>query len=762
MAKTDDLIIKAQSLLDDLKYHEVIDLLPDKILNKHNNGELYSCRAWAHYQLNEHEIATKYKDKALKAEPDLLNKLNQKGIDWFNMGENDKAIIEYDKALMVDENFATAIYNKGLALYEKGDYENAISYYDKAISLDTDYSYAFIGRGLAWYYKKEYDKAIEDFDKAINLQSDYTDAYLNRGLAWHYKGEYNKAIADYDKAIVLKPDYTNAYINRGIAYYYKGEYNESIADYTRAINLNDKLEYAYNNRGLAYYNKGFYIEAIDDYNKALDLKPDYHDAFNNRGMAWYEKGEYDKAIEDCTKTIEISPNYVDAYNIRGNAWYFKEDFVQAEENFWIVASYKGYEALGYSNLGDVYSSLGEFQKAQEFYEKANSFDNIQDWLSKQILQKLERNKQRINLVRSNVKLVDLIMNTKIEDRIDRTLQNIRKVAKSDAKSVVHYTKLFVADIYVSSLNSKMHYSNAIYMNDPMEGKVFFEYLKDWKDDSIIQAYLNGEKRNESSVYLGSFLPAKGSGYSKSHEDELVMWRTYGKDKNGKEAAGCNLVLSSEFFKLRKKPAATAHLNSGAENDMQKVAIIKEEYSKNKTGDEELLDVIYVEIHNEDKSIKNDTTGNIKPALEELKRLLNSFIELRDKHDKQSDFYKHIENTIFKQLSTISFLFKSADYIFENEVRVIEYVPRNSDEIKFMKIDEPNFPGKRFYIESNNEILPFVRKIYLGPKVENHQQWSLYFDFEIRQRAKEIANIDSPSFELKPSDIEILKSECKFQ
>ena len=80
----------------------------------------------------------------------------------------------------------------------------------------------------------------------------------------------------------------------------------------------------------------------------------------------------------------------------------------------------------------------------------------------------------------------------------------------------------------------------------------------------------------------------------------------------------------------------------------------------------------------------------------------------------------------------------------------------------MKIEDPNLPGKRFYIESNNEILPYVRKIYLGPKVENHQQWSLYFDYEIRQRAKEIANMENAPYELNPSDIEILKSECKFQ
>src|SRR5690606_3283124 len=135
--------------------------------------------------------------------------------------------------------------------------------------------------------------------------------------------------------------------------------------------------------------------------------------------------------------------------------------------------------------------------------------------------------------------------TRIEDKIERTLENIRKVSKSDAQNVVHYTKLFVSDIYVSSLYSKMHYSNAIYMNDPKEGKMLVKYFN---DDRITQAYINGEKRNESSVYLGSFLPAEEDEIGKSYEDELVMWRTYGKDANGKEAAGCNLVLSTDFFK----------------------------------------------------------------------------------------------------------------------------------------------------------------------------------------------------------------------
>jgi hypothetical protein len=90
------------------------------------------------------------------------------------------------------------------------------------------------------------------------------------------------------------------------------------------------------------------------------------------------------------------------------------------------------------------------------------------------------------------------------------------------------------------------------------------------------------------------------------------------------------------------------------------------------------------------------------------------------------------------------------------------MPRDSKAVKYMEINEPNSPGKRFHIESSNDILPFIKKIFLGPKVENYQQWSLYFDYEIRQRAKALLEMPSPPYRIKASDIEIIKSECKFQ
>jgi hypothetical protein len=41
---------------------------------------------------------------------------------------------------------------------------------------------------------------------------------------------------------------------------------------------------------------------------------------------------------------------------------------------------------------------------------------------------------------------------------------------------------------------------------------------------IKEAFKEGQLGNETGVYLGSFLTNEGD----LHEDELVMWRTYGK------------------------------------------------------------------------------------------------------------------------------------------------------------------------------------------------------------------------------------------
>jgi len=616
--------------------------------------------------------------------------------------ENEKydEIIELlsDELLSTQNNSDLYAWTAWVFLKEKNkDLQKAFQLAEKSISIDPYNSFGYLQRGGAYFQTDQLEKAFVDASKAIELNPNNAYAYSLRARVFVKRGENEKAEVEFKKAIDLNPNYINAYNARGVFFTDLKQYEKAIEDFDKAAELKPNSAYIYNNRGIAWSNLGEDGKAMDDYNKTLELDSNNVFTYNNRGNLWLKLGEIDKAQEDYDKAIQLDPNLANVYR----------------------------------NKGVLYSKIGDYYNAIANYKKAISLDDGFKFLEDRIKLAQEKINEKRQFDESNVREEDKITKSKLENEIEKIIESIRDAAKSKVKMVAHYTKLSVADIYLKKINVKMHYSNAIYMNDPMEGKVFFDYLD---NEEITKAYLNGEKRTETSVYLGSFLPANDG--EVSHEDELVMWRTYGKDENGKEASGCNVVISSDFFKINTS--------------------INEDSISMSDNEEELLNVVYIKKMKSSKEITNENKDKIEPAMAQLRDNLLKLIELRDKYQKQDDFYREIENSIFKRLSTISYLFKSADYNYEHEVRVITYIPRNSDNIKFRGIDEPNLPCKQFYIESYNDILPHIKKIYLGPKVEHYQRWSLYLDYEIRQRVKD------GMVAVNPSNIEIIKSECKFQ
>lgn len=587
-------------------------------------------------------------------------------------------------------------------LFENEKYDETIELLSHELLSTQNNSDLYAWAAWANLRLKKTQNAFHLAEKSIRTDPNNSFGYLIRGGVYHQTDRYSKALVDYNMAIKLDPNNSYAYGGRATLFLDRMEYDKAILDFNKAIELNRNYRSGYNNRGNTWWYKGDYKKAIEDYNLAIELSPNDELIYQNRAKAWNKIGEYEKALIDINKAIELNANLPFVYIFKGDVCYTIGDFQESIKNYEIALKHNLDGRLGYVE--------DKIKLAQEAIDVLKFFDE-----------------SSAGEVQKDEKL-------RLEKEIDQIIISIRDAAKSKVKMVAHYTKLSVADIYVKKINVKMHYSNAIYMNDPMEGKVFFDYLD---NDEITKAYLNGEKRTETSVYLGSFLPAEDNNGEVSHEDELVMWRTYGKDENGKEASGCNVVISSDFFKL-----------NSSEDDEESIPMSDNE--------EELLNVVYVKKLKSSKEITNDNKDKIEPAIVQLRENLLKLIELRNKFQKRDDFYKEIENSIFKRLSTISYLFKSADYNYEHEVRVITYVPRNSDNIKFREIDEPNLPCKHFYIESYNDILPHIKKIYLGPKVEHYQRWSLYLDYEIRQRVKEGMTV------VKPSSIEIIKSDCKFQ
>lgn len=539
--------------------------------------------------------------------------------------------------------------------------------------------------------QKKYDAILELLNDSILVKYNDAELYVWRARANERNEMYDSGFVLAQKAIELNPGYWMGYFVRGNIWGSKKEYDKAIEDYNTASKLNPENADIYINRGYVWDDKKEYDKAIEDYNKAIQLSPEDEVAYNNRGYVWHDKKEYNKAIEDYSKAIELKPEYAaPCYNL----------------------------ALIEKDTGNIKAAIEHFQRSKEL---GHRIEDAEYW---------------INELREREQL-----NVPLEDEINKGLQRIKNIVsairhksllEADIEQVVHYSKLVVADIITGDRQSKLHYSNVIYMNDPLEGKTFIDYLNDTK---LKDWFERASYKNESTIFLGSFLPVNTKDEDGNAEDMLLMWRTYGKGEDEKDAAGCNFVIDRRFFETEQTRDGTAVPESF---DDIKAAIERGDVF-NDNNRNSLLKIQYIRgneiLHDKDKVIRK----LINYLKEEIKILTKKNAE-KTIDPKTRDY---TDSRIFDALQELCHLFKAADYSFEKEVRIIRSEHRNSSNIEYYKTAdgaEPK-PPKKFYVRSSKRVLPYIRKIYLGPKVTNTSHWSLHFDYSIRKEERELIELE---------------------
>jgi len=770
-------------------------------------ADAYNQLGIQEYDKKNYDQAVKYYQKATEADPELGLAYYNMGLAWYARYNYEEAISTFSKAIEYNANDYYAHYYRGSCWYYKREYDKAIQDYNKSIQLSPDSADAFYQRALCWYYKREYDKAIQDYDKSIQLSPESADAFYQRALCWFYKKEYDKAIQDYDKSIQLSPDSADAFYQRALCWYYKREYDKAIQDFDKSIQINPFSADVFYHRGLCWYYKGDYYTAIKDFDKSDELKPDLADTFVMRGNCWYTLKVYDNALKNYEQALRLSPNnqntiynlglvheqrreYLQAidyysrviqenrqdrealYN-RGLSYFEIQEYQKAEVDFSEAIRLKQDYADAYYNRGFVYEKLNketeakaDFTTAIIYYEeqmKTTPTSLVQD----RIIELKTRTGRLTEIKTSEVQnsesrigfIIKTIDDLKLKDQDEiralkqksinvlEVVEEIEDLAFADNKEpFAHYTKLNVADIIVSHEEPRLRFYNVIYMNDPEEGKILFDCIND-KD--INRCYHSIKEEDDNNIYLGSFLPAIPDSRTKNHEDELVMWRTYGKDEDRNEAAGCSIIIQPDFFDREKThtyPYSNRSDNNkkqGDEGGKEKMAVLQKETVVKQT----LYQVLY--FNKKTNEFLGEKTGELNTAFDNLRTTIKKLILHKDGTDSTNETEtlknKAINSIIYRFLSEIRYLIKSSDYAFENELRVIQYANPESNRVKIDDNSGKKLP-KRLYVESNRSVQQYISKIILGPKVPNPNQW-LYLKMAMQ-------------FKRKP--IELKLSSCKFQ
>ena len=137
---------------------------------------------------------------------------------------------------------ARQYFDQGIEKYDSGNYQGAILDYTKAIEIDPNNANAFVNRGIAkGDSKKGFLDAISDFSKAIAIDPKYAPAYYNRGRVKFNMEDFLGAISDYSKAIENNPKYTDAYVYRGVTKKTigNGKMEGACSDWRKAASLGD-------------------------------------------------------------------------------------------------------------------------------------------------------------------------------------------------------------------------------------------------------------------------------------------------------------------------------------------------------------------------------------------------------------------------------------------------------------------------------------------------------------------------------------------
>jgi tetratricopeptide (TPR) repeat protein len=255
-----------------------------------------------------------------------------RGLEYKNRGDIDRAISDYNKAIELDPTIGAAFDARGDAYEERGEVERAIKDFDEAVRLNPNDAFAFGHRGIALRQRGDHDRAIADFSEAVRLDPEYAEGFSYRAIENAERGDYDRAIVDFNKAINLDPKLVSARNGRGKVFQSKGDHDRAIADFSAAINLIPKLAPTSNDRPR---DEEDYARAITAANvTALNTNAKYAQAFHNRGISYFAEADFGHAVDDFEEAIKLDPKMARdiGYRSRGHAFFLLGNFASASED----------------------------------------------------------------------------------------------------------------------------------------------------------------------------------------------------------------------------------------------------------------------------------------------------------------------------------------------------------------------------------------------------------------------------------------------
>lgn len=265
-------------------------------------------------------------------------------------------------------------------------------------------------------------------------------------------------------------------------------------------------------------------------------------------------------------------------------------------------------------------------------------------------------KENYEQLKSELETIDKDELKEISDNVSIIKDKLKY--RVEGEDFIHYTSLNTLKFLLYKNDDKDNYprlrlSNARQMNDPNEGYTFLNLIGIKKEELPQTDY-------DTSPFFFASMTQTGNG--QNLDDSLPMWKQYGDD-----AKGINLTYHSDYIQKL--------MDDGIE--------------------------IYKVCYNVKEDLLEEEINAIESAFDKIKKYTS---------DKRQEYFSLALNLI----DDIRYLFKDADYSYENEYRIIKSYEGKEKDIFISENSNSVIPGLYSYIDQELK----YSKIKLGPKCDD--------------------------------------------
>ena len=701
-------------------------------------------------------------------------------------GDNQSAIAIWNNIERTDH---LDIYTKGQlyighALFEQENYNDAISAWSNIKSSENSelYAEAKLHIGNALDKNNKHDKALIAWN-SVNHEDNpksYANAQLNIGSALNKKNEINKALIawgniDYEYS---PQAYAQAQFNIGVTSY-KGDNKDF------ALSALQKIGHADNPN---VYAKAQYVIAKilkekNDYEGALKSlcnieRSDDLETYANAELVISslldEVGNHTSSLEALSR-IEHQDSAI-AYSLA--LWLIGSDFQKKGSIDEAIKKWRGIKLIdapeiyaftqyqiGFFLISD--HELKEYSDAREAFIKAESYYPYEAYCYKKICDllldvKLEAIGEKAwQLLDKTLEIVEILQLDFGQDSNEKT---------SPERKLAHYTSTDIANLLLErdeekNLPSAFRLNTINNVNDPSEGQLLINYLKDIKTNSFHAPDFD----DKLHAFIGCFT---------FNHDSLNQFRLYGKQDN-KEASGVSLVFQKEFFQSYNSLAGLSFLSLRNEVQNLNDVVSKQSTMDEKTddkislskkpvmrcvyldptsdyihlaqrnrltfyrefGDEKIkmavddVDITWADVEWEKYKVElRNKTRSFEKAFKEIKKIYKELVsEISSLKDTESYILDDIETLSNEILLPLKYLIKHSAFQEEQECRMVYVTSINAPEVIMQH-------KKLLFVEYKAEVEDNLNKVYIAPAATEYQ---LYLAWLLRNTNVKIELSNNP-------------------